>query len=65
MEQTTGLVWPPERHEQAALEHEEQARTWIAVGERRRAELELSRTTIHRRAAALKRELATAAEPTG
>jgi len=34
------------------------ARQWLAVGERRHAEIELSRTTIHRRAAAIKRDLA-------
>jgi hypothetical protein len=48
----------------AALEHEDMARQWLAGGERRHAEIELSRTTIHRRAAAIKRELA-ATEPAG
>ena len=43
---------------------EDMAREWLAVGERRHAEIELSRTTIHRRAAAIKRELA-ATEPEG
>ena len=58
MEQATRTGWPAEAHEQAALEHEDMARQWLAVGERRHAEIELSRTTIHRRAAAIKRELA-------
>ena len=64
MEQATRSGWPAEAHEQAALEHEDMARQWLAVGERRHAEIELSRTTIHRRAAAIKRELA-ATEPAG
>lgn len=64
MERTRRTVWAAEAHEQAALEHEDLARQWIAVGERRHAELELSRTEIHRRAAAIKRELA-AAETAG
>ena len=64
MEQATRVGWPAEAHEQAALEHEDMARQWLAVGERRHAEIELSRTTIHRRAAAIKRELA-AAEAAG
>jgi hypothetical protein len=58
MEQAKGIGWPAEAHEEAALEHEDRARQWLAVGERRHAELELSRTAIHRRAAAIKRELA-------
>lgn len=57
MEQATRIGWPAEAHEQAALEHEDMARQWLAVGERRHAEIELSRTAIHRRAAAIKREL--------
>ena len=64
MEQATRTVWAAEAHERAALEHEDLARQWIAVGERRHAQLELSRTEIHRRAAAIKRELA-AAETAG
>jgi hypothetical protein len=46
-----------ESHEQAARAHVERARWWRAKGDGDRARRELSRVTIQRRAAEIKRDL--------
>ena len=46
-----------ENHEQAARAHVERARWWRAKGDGDRARLELSRVTLQRRAAEIKRDL--------
>jgi hypothetical protein len=46
-----------ESHEQAARAHVERARWWRAKGDSGRARRELSRVTIQRRAAEIKRDL--------
>ena len=51
-----------ESHEQAARAHVERARWWRAQGDGGRARRELSRVTIQRRAAEIKRDLFAADE---
>lgn len=66
MERTTVLLGgrlDPDAHEAMADAHEERARVWQATGEASLARIERSRMLIHRRAAQIKRDLASTATP--